>query len=285
MNIGLEDELAAGMREHTADLRPSADLLDRAARRNRRRTAGRAVGTGVFGLAAVVAVALTALGGTPAAPPVDTGAQPAPQLLTVAQVSERAVAALDVDDVQHITSSVTFRGTVEHGEWWFDQQTGDSRIIHLAAPGGAVKQDLWQVVRDGKLAMTQVFHDDRSFLRLERPLNGVQPTGPAGATPDELRAALKRGDGYTLVGPVELDGRAVLHLRFEFEDGTDELWVDAETYRAVRRETVKRTPEGDARNRMDFEWLPRTAESLAPLQAEVPNGYTQRKLPPVDGPM
>ncbi|MFD0594786.1 hypothetical protein ACFQZ4_22265 [Catellatospora coxensis] len=78
MNSALEEELAAGMREHTADLRPSADLLDRAVRRNRRRTAGRAVGTGVFGLAAVVAVAMTALGGTPAAPTADRACGPRP---------------------------------------------------------------------------------------------------------------------------------------------------------------------------------------------------------------
>ncbi|WP_155373975.1 hypothetical protein [Catellatospora vulcania] len=285
MSINLEDELAAGMREHTADLAPSADLLDRAARRNRRRTAGMATGTGVFGLAAVVAVAMTALGGTPAAPPADPGTRPAPELLTVAMVSERAVAALAADDVQHVISAVTYRGATEHGEWWFDQETRDSRITYLAAPGGAVDRDLWQVVRGDTLTMTDVFHHDRSFLRLERPLEGKRPTGPSGGTPDELRAALERGDGYTLVGPEELDGQAVLHLRLVFEDGSDDLWVDASSYRAVRRETVKHTPDGDARNRLDFTWLSRTPESLAPLTVTVPSGYTQRVLPPVDGPM
>ncbi|MEU8003345.1 hypothetical protein AB0B66_19485 [Catellatospora sp. NPDC049111] len=285
MNISLEDELAAGMREHTADLRPSPDLLDRAARRNRRRTAGRAVGTGVFGLAAVVAVAMTALGGSPAAPTADPGPRSAPELLTVGMVSERAVAALAGDDVQHIVSTTTYRGTTEHGEWWFDRTTGDSRITHLSAPGGAATMDLWQLVRDDTLTMTQVFHQDRSFLRLDRALNGERPAGPAGGTPEELRAALRRGDGYTLVGPVDLDGRAVLHLRLDFEDGSDELWVDAETYRAVRRETVKHTPDGDALNRMDFAWQPRTAESLKPLAVTIPSGYTQRELPPVDGPV
>lgn len=285
MNSSLEEELAAGMREHTADLRPSADLLDRAARRNRRRFAGRAVGTGVFGLAAVVAVAMTALGGAPAAPSADPGPRPAPELLTVGMVSERAVTALAGDDVQHVVSTTTHQGAIEHGEWWFDQTTGDSRITHLPAPGGASTMDLWQLVRDDTLTMTQVFHDDRSFVRDERPLNGRRPSGPAGGTPEELRAALRRGDGYTLVGPVDLDGRAVLHLRLEFEDGSDELWVDAETYRAVRRETVKHTPDGDARNRLDFEWLSRTPDSLAPLTVTIPTGYTQRVLPPVDGPM
>ncbi|GAB4048788.1 hypothetical protein [Catellatospora paridis] len=285
MNSPLEEELAAGMREHTADLRPSPDLLDRAARRNRRRTAGRAVGTGVFGLAAVVAVALTALGGTPAAPTADPGPRPAPELLTVGMVSERAVAALAGDDVQHVVQTVTYRGTTEHGEWWFDQETGDSYITDLSAPGGAATTDLWQVVRDDTLTMTQVFHHDRTFVRHDRALQGQRIPGPAGGTPEELRAALQRGDGYTLVGPVDLDGQAVLHLRLEFEDGVDELWVDAQTYRAVRRVTVKHTPEGDSRNLMDFEWRARTAESLAPLAAKIPTGYTERKLPPIDGPV
>ncbi|MFD0594784.1 hypothetical protein ACFQZ4_22255 [Catellatospora coxensis] len=43
--------------------------------------------------------------------------------------------------------------------------------------------DLWQVVRDDTLTMTQVFHDDRSFVRDERRLNGLRPSGPAGGTP------------------------------------------------------------------------------------------------------
>ncbi|GAA2397048.1 hypothetical protein [Catellatospora methionotrophica] len=279
-----EDELSAGMREHTADLKPSADLLDRAARRNRRRTAAMASGTGVFALAAVVAVAMTALGGTPVAP-VEPGPRPAPELLTVAMVQERAVAALAADDLQHVVSTVDHQGRTEHGEWWFDQQTGDSRITELRAPGGTVTMDLWQLVRDDKLTMTQVFHGDRSYVLLERPLNGQRPPGPAGSTPGELRAALQRGDGYTLVGPADLDGQAVLHLRLTFEDGSDDLWVDAQTYRAVRRETVKHTPDGDARNRLEFTWQPRTSESLKPLTATIPPGYTQRELPPVDGPM
>lgn len=228
---------------------------------------------------------MTALGGTPAAPPVATGTPPAPELLTVSVVSERAVAALAVDDVQHVVSTTTHRGTTEHGEWWFDQQTGDSRITYLAAAGGTVDREFWQVVRDGTVTTTEVSHGDRTWLRLERPLEGKRPGGPAGGTPDELRKALARGDGYTLVGPADLDGRAVLHLRLVFEDGTDELWVDAETYRAVRRVTVKHTPDGDARNRLDFDWLPRTPDTLAHLTATIPATYTERELPPVDGPM
>ncbi|MFD0594785.1 hypothetical protein ACFQZ4_22260 [Catellatospora coxensis] len=49
-------------------------------------------------------------------------------------VSERAVAALAGDDVQHVVSTTTHQGTTEHGEWWFDQTTGDSRITHLRPP-------------------------------------------------------------------------------------------------------------------------------------------------------
>ncbi|MEV0454309.1 hypothetical protein [Catellatospora methionotrophica] len=279
-----EDELSAGMREHTADLKPSADLLDRATRRNRRRTAAMASGTGVFALAAVVAVAMTVLGGTPAVP-VEPGTRPAPELLTVAVVSERAVAALAADDVQHVVSTTTHRGATEHGEWWFDQETGDSHMTYLAADGAAVEREIWLDVRDDTVTTTEVSHRDRTYLRLDRPAEGGRPGSPAGRTVDELRTALGRDDGYTLVGPAELDGRAVLRLRLVFEDGTDDLWVDAESYRAVRRELVKHTPDGDARNRLDFTWLPRTPETLATLTATIPPTYTEKVLPPIDGPM
>ena len=59
----------------------------------------------------------------------------------MAMVSERAVAALDADDVQHVDSTITFQGTTEHGEWWFDQATGDSRITDRRHPAGPSSED------------------------------------------------------------------------------------------------------------------------------------------------
>ncbi|MEV4509445.1 hypothetical protein AB0K00_10860 [Dactylosporangium sp. NPDC049525] len=66
MSIDLEQQLAAGMREHVADLAvDSAAVVGRATRRHRRRTAVIRTGyaLGVAGLAGVLAVGLTAGGG------------------------------------------------------------------------------------------------------------------------------------------------------------------------------------------------------------------------------
>jgi hypothetical protein len=267
MNVRLEDELVAGMREQTAALRPSADLLDRAARANRRRTVGMGVATGAFALAAVLAVTMAQLGGTPAAP----GLRTAPEMLTVAQVSERAVAALAADDLQRVTWSVTADGRYENRfVAWFDQTTGDTRLTSLYA-NDTPYEEVWLVLRAGTLTITDVDHEARTWCREIRPEAGTATTvGPAGGTPDELRAALRDGR-YTLVGAETLDGRAVQHLRQAGDAEPDELWVDSETYRAVRRVIVENT-----RMQMDFEWLARTAESLAPLTVTIPPGYTER---------
>lgn len=66
MSINLEEQLAAGMREHTVDLTVDGGaVLGRATRRHRRRTAVMRTGyaLGVAGLAGVLAVGLTGGGG------------------------------------------------------------------------------------------------------------------------------------------------------------------------------------------------------------------------------
>ncbi len=67
MSINLEEQLAAGMREHVSDLAADGGaVLGRATRRHRRRTAVVRTGyaLGVAGLAGVLAVGLTAAGGS-----------------------------------------------------------------------------------------------------------------------------------------------------------------------------------------------------------------------------
>ena len=67
MSINLEEQLAAGMREHISDLAVDGGaVLGRATRRHRRRTAviRTAYALGVAGLAGVLAVGLTAGGGS-----------------------------------------------------------------------------------------------------------------------------------------------------------------------------------------------------------------------------
>lgn len=298
MTMQLEDELAAAMREQTAGLRPSADLLDRAARRNRRRTVGTGIATGAFGLAAVLAVTMTALGGTPAVPPVGPGTPAAPELLTVAQVTERAVAALAADDVLHVRSRITTapEGDVLTDEQWYDEAGRRARVTRVGADGAA-SNEVWIAIEGDTVTTTLVDHARRTWSRSARQVtqdgtgvvrfpadpSGGRGFGAAGAgnTTEQLRAALTEG-GYALVGPETRNGFEVLRLRAARDGGpdvtgTDDLWVDAETYRAVRRETVWHTSVGDNRIELDFEWLPRGAESSAPFTVRVPAGYTERE--------
>jgi hypothetical protein len=142
---------------------------------------------------------------------------------------------------------------------------------------------MWITLASDTMTSTFVDHSQRTWYSFTRTLHSVSPsdggrlTGPAGGTPEELRAALSRGD-FALVGSETLDGRAVHHLRRSHEGGADDLWVDAVTYRAVRRDIVKHSPDGDIRVRLDFEWLPRDAAALAPFTVRVPGGYRKIDL-------
>ena len=206
---------------------------------------GHGAGTGVFALAAVVAVAMAALGGTPAAPPVEPGPPPAPELLTVAMVSERASRRWPPTTCSTSSRRSPTGGATDTASGGSTRRPATRASPTWDGPRRGRDRDLWQVVRGDTLTMTDVSPPRAGAVPGSTAASTASITRPDRRTPDELRAALGRGDGYTLVGPADLDGQAVLHLRRMFEDGTDELWVDAQTYRAVRRETVKHTPDGD----------------------------------------
>jgi hypothetical protein len=261
MTLRLEEELAEGMRTRTSGLRPPPDLVARAARQwRRRRRRGMAV-AGLGAGAAVVAAAAFAFQPAGTAPP--------RLVLTAAQVSERAMAALSSDDVLHVTGSLTVQGRTGPMEYWFDPVTNDSR--RSAPDGGGYS---WMIFDGGVATITAVDPASRTWWSDRRTVPDAKAGKLGGASPDELRAALRDG-AYGLVGPATVGGVAATRLRASTPMGVDDLWVDTATYRTLRREIVKHDPDGDAVIRLDFTWQPRTDASLAPLRVAVPAGYTR----------
>jgi thiamine monophosphate kinase len=102
MTTDLEEQLSAGMREHTAGLALSGDVLGRATRNHRRRAATVRAGyaLGVAGLAGVLAASLTLGGGRGANDPAPKAAPP-----SVAQAQSPslrlAAAAAASDDISY----------------------------------------------------------------------------------------------------------------------------------------------------------------------------------------
>jgi hypothetical protein len=272
----IEDELVAGMREQTAGLLPPQDLVDRATRRNRRRRAGLATAATAIGLAGVLSVSMATLGRGAPERPSAAATQSAPAMLTVAEISNLAVAALATDDIEHVTATVSQNRRSYREEFWYDPTTRSARHHSVQPLPGDPVEDTWLIANAGHVVVTYVNRSTRTWWASERTMPDGKTASQFPYTPDELRAALSRGDSYRLVGNEKIGDLAVLHLRDErSEGGSDDLWVDAATYRAVRRVIVKGSGERAIRVQLDFDWQPRTDKNLAPLTVAVPDGFRQ----------
>src|SRR5215470_6297218 len=103
--MSLEDQLATGMREAVTGLVPTPDLIDRAARANRRRRTRLAVVASGLSVVAVVATVYAITGTPKAAPPHPaTSLSASPQPLSPTDIIQRAVDLLGGDMVQHAKS-------------------------------------------------------------------------------------------------------------------------------------------------------------------------------------
>lgn len=271
--ISLEDQLGAAMREHTAGFEPAPDLLDRAARGNRRRTFRFAAATGGLGAAAILAVVVAATG-TPTAPGEVPRAAPIRPVLTAAEVSVKAVTALSTDDIEH--AKVSLRQADKHSSYesWYDPKTGNLRDHDLTTLAGDPKTDVWTIRHreQSTATVTYVDHADRIWWTMDRPDNPAKPSGQTALySPDELRKQLREGR-YQLAGEEKIKGQPVVHLRSD--DGMD-LWVDADTYRVVRLQIVKQSEKENVTITFDIDWQPRTPEALRPFEFTAPAGYQQ----------
>ncbi|MBV1851772.1 hypothetical protein [Catellatospora tritici] len=291
MSTRLEEELAAGMREHTADLRPSLDLLDRATRAHWRRQTRVAAGAGL-GLVAVLAVTAYAIDSSRSAAPsgdlpvaAATGTpslKPTPSAattpLTAAEVLRRARAALDRDGIEHVvTRKEQPNGAVLRSESWHDPVTGDQRGHTLQPLPGQGSKNSWIILSGGGFSVTDVFSATRTYAVASGPDPAQVPvTGTEGYIPEELRALLASADGYEFSGhPEVVQGRRLLMLRKMAGDSITHLWFDADTYLPVRRTLQKQADRSSLIVLWQFDWLLRSAHSLTVFKVTIPPGYTE----------
>lgn len=289
MSTHLEDQLAAAMREHTAGIRLTSDIVAAAARRHRRRAAIRraASAVGTLALAGAVAVVLPTLQRPTAPERHHRASGPAttrePAVQTVAYVSARVRATLADDQNQIEQVSINVRQgkrTTYRGEFWYDQATRTERHTSAATPGAA-PQDWGATRRGSRSVMTTVDYKHRVWWTATAPGDpAADERGLPPSTPAAIRASLKDGSHtFTIVGREQVDGRATLHLRlsdrFAASPGSQDLWVDAATYQVVRRVTLKPVPDGVLRVQEDFQWLQRTPQALAKLEVVPPPGFTR----------
>jgi len=290
MNVHLETQLTEAMREYADGVRLSGEVLHAAARRHRRRTITyrSAYAAPIVGLIGVLAVGLPANGPPPAGP---QGVDRNPAMLTVAQVSTQVNAALGESAglIEHVVVSATLKGHTLHMEGWLDATTrSDHRRASVDIPGKPA-HETWATHDGTRLTVTtvdstrRVWWTDTRSVPVEKQLDSLSPS-----TPEEIQRALTEGSNrLVLVGREDIDGRATLHLRMSTGStaGSDDLWVDATTYRVVRRVILKpNPPDGHARIQEDFDWLERTPENLARVTFNPPAGYTQVPAPTPDEP-
>lgn len=274
----LEEQLAVGMREYTADDVPPPDILDRAVRANRRRsTRLGAIGSGVAVVAVLAAVFASTR--TPHEPPPPAAtAKPSPSAspLTAGDVVQRAIHVLAGADVEHVHLTEEHEdGVTTEEEIWFDPVDNDHRL-HIKTPQpGEHRVEMWHIESAGSENTTiYVDHTERTWWMQHGgdPLSTKLPYMPT-----QLRTKLGDG-GYRLSGQETIAGRLAYHLVLSTAQRTDELWVDAGTFQVVRRTIAQLQLAISFTVTLNFDWQPRTPDSLKPFKFTPPAGY--RQVPP-----
>ncbi|GIF69383.1 hypothetical protein Ais01nite_74180 [Asanoa ishikariensis] len=269
MTTRLEEELADAMRSRAERLRPTGGLVERAVRQHRRRRTRSIATAGAFAVLAIAAAATLSptYGRTDQTPD-------GPAMLPVAAITERATAALALDDIEHSVTTDNRYGTYE--ECWRDRVTGDFRCRYNESKPRVRDTESWSVVRaasPGKVTLLHTFVDHTARTWATRDME--IPAGWPSHEPESPRSLLERGE-LEMVGEESIDGTATYHLRRQHSDvtgyaGVDHLWVETASFRLVRS-----VFENDYRRQTDYEWIPRSTESLELLKPAVPNGYSRR---------
>jgi hypothetical protein len=229
--MSLEDQLATGMREATTGLVPPPDLIDRAARANRRRRNRFAVVASGLSVVAVLAV-VYAIAATPKAAPQQPATSPSasPQLLSPMDIAQQAIAVLNGDAVEHVQIVGSFSKSHDQSwtEIWSDPAANNTWI---AEP---------------------VPH------KITAPVGDTVPWMPA-----NLRQKL--GGDLRPMGTEQINGRPAVRFHLPAKDAEEDLWVDTATYQVVRLRIVladSRSSLGDHITTMDFAWFTRTPGAM-----------------------
>jgi hypothetical protein len=263
----LEEQLATGMREHTADVVPDLGILDRAARANRhRRTRHAAIGSGAAVVVVLAAVfGLTRTPHEPPTPATSPSASASPSPSTQAEVLGKALDALSSGDIEHVLITRAYKDDLTKEEVWFDPVANNMRDSETVTLKGEHRTELWHVEK-GNIHI-RVDHTARTWSsgRGGDPLTTKLPFMPTA-----LRLKFS-GNDFGLAGREAIDGRPAYRLTQTSKDWVYDIWVDADTFQ-VRRLKIDHLGS-DYITTMDIEWLPRTPDVLQHLEWSPPAGY------------
>ncbi|MFG2038454.1 hypothetical protein [Dactylosporangium sp. NPDC048998] len=280
--------LRGRMSDAVTGIEAAPDLADTVRRRHTRQALATRAGIALPLVAAVAVVGvLTGTGGESGqhAPPTQNvqgtpGGQGDVQLRDVAYVTAQSDAALaragDYVLVGRFVVSTDVRD-----EFRIDVATQRSRA-DSTGPAGPMSS----VITSGPITQAQdvlvIDYREKAWWTYR----STPPTGlPADALkgdpyqdPQQIRALLD-ASSLRLVGRERVAGHDTYHIQAtglpaELRASQD-LWVDAETYLPYRVTSAK----GGRSATIDYEWLPRTPENLAPLDLRPPTGFTHRDRP------
>ncbi|GAA4257017.1 hypothetical protein [Dactylosporangium darangshiense] len=265
MTTDLEEQLSAGMREHTAGLALSGDVLGRATRNHRRRAATVRAGyaLGVAGLAGVLAAGLTLGGGGGANDPAPKAAPPSVAQAQTPSLRLAAAAAASDDISYRIRLSSGAKGAqplVYEGA--FDPRT-DTGYLRSTQEAGVLTELLidgtryigteripghepeGEHERYGRYAQYPGRYDRLSYDLSEQAVLGSTTADPA-----SLFRALQAANATISQNP---DG--TLHFRIVQQSATDKIVQDGDvTLDAngrIARIAIAGTWESTAKGRLD----------------------------------
>jgi hypothetical protein len=259
-------ELHAEQRRSSTATRDTGDELMRRRARRSVRLAGIGAGAAAVLVAGVFAAQLVGTGS-------DQPAGPRPEAVLIERVATSTEDALAESIVHTVDDQVSPDGARRTIEMWHDETTGIARILDRDVRGNPVIDvgPLTGPTLESPAYSGQRVVDYCTQGYLENADTGEASTD-LGAGVVDVRDLIADGE-LVADGTEMVDGRELIRLRgIDSEGGDYVLLVDPDTYRVVGQRGTFSTGETYT---TDYEYLPRTAESLDLLHPPIPDGFTQ----------
>ncbi|MFG1921680.1 hypothetical protein [Cryptosporangium sp. NPDC048952] len=261
MTTPLEDHLAAGMREATADYHVDRDLVAGAREHHRRRTTHRriALSAATAAVVAIVGLGYTAVDGSST-----------DRLTTASPVDKPLDHTLRTKGpyILHITTRTWGPTGKQTHEKWYDPVTDD----HVDVNGGGQGIDVGYNLRKSMRGVC-VDRNKHTWWTCAPEEHSIPL-----ATPDNMRAWLKTVK-LTPVGNERINGVDTIHLRRP--DPTDkklDVWVTADSDVLVRMVSHAEVPDvGTVTMQTDYAWFDRTPEARAKVVLTPPAGWPSQE--------
>jgi hypothetical protein len=294
MSSDIEELAREGMRQFTATMQVSPDLVARTFERHRQRRrhilrAGLALGAAgaVTAAAVIAAVAHGPATATNIAAPV---------------LRARLLAAIDTASGDILYTPAP-GGPLGGGQYPAYPQPGQEvhvRVLGVGSDGTIFKDGEYSF----KMPSETALHDYINNYTANLDQGGLQLSGTflavdhrrhvwgewhskfiLGFTLDAagIRAEIANGH-FTVIGPTQLHGQQAIELKINVPPNNEapphvtaeRMWVDATTYLPMRQST--RMSNGQ-QSVFDYVFLPPTARNLAKLRPVIPAGYTRSSAP------